>query len=383
MPPQFVQDFLKETIPGPFSNHQYCKPGGDPQLVTQLIKLYSPLVEKELTPLNFQVTVGATGGVWTAMQGLVNAGDEVIAFGPSFDIYEGSVSNRGAKFVQVPLILPAGAKSTKQYKVDFDRLKASITPKTKVLMINTPHNPTGKIFSREELLEISKIVLEHKNIIVLCDEVYEWLIHDDNVHVRFCTLPGMWDRTITISSAGKTFSTTGWKIGWIYGPEYLLKPIALAHCYIAFSVATPLQIATAKSLEHAMKTNYFDTLKKEYTKRRDMMLVALEEAGLSPVKPEGTFFICCDISKYNLQPGQGTTKSVTNVNLHVKDWNFCRYLTTEIGVAAIPCSAFLPSNEGNLLDYMVRFAFAKPDEDLNKAKERLMKLKATSSTTTS
>lgn len=207
---------------------------------------------------------------------------------------------------------------------------------------------------------------------MVTDEVYEWITFDNVKMSRFCTLPGMWDRTITISSAGKTFSVTGWKIGWVYGPERLVNAVARCHQFVCFSVATPLQEAVAVALEEALRTNFFAQLRETYTKKRDFFMNVLSDVGLSPISPEGSFFILTDISKFNLKEGQGQTQSITNMFLDRKDWNFCRWLTTECGVAAIPCSAFyLSSDKEEPPTNVVRFAFCKTDEDLEEARKRL------------
>lgn len=253
-----------------------------------------------------------------------------------------------------------------------DELKAAITPKTKSIIINTPHNPTGKVFTHQELSEIANIVRENPRIIVITDEVYEWITYDNITLSRFCTLPGMWDRTLTVSSAGKTFSVTGWKIGWIYGPERLINAAARCHQFVCFSVATPLQEAVAVSFEHALANDFFNQLRQMYTKKRDFLLEVLKDVGLNPITPEGSFFILTDITKFNLKEGQGQSPSLTNMCLDRKDWNFCRWLTTEVGVAAIPCSAFYLTTETEKPPTnVVRFAFCKTEEDLRSAREKL------------
>jgi len=299
---------------------------------------------------------------------------EAIVIAPYFDIYQGDILARGAKIVEVPLIMPEGAKSTKEYKLDLNKLREAVQkPEAKVLLLNSPHNPTGKMFSRQELEEIAEILMTNKRLVVVTDEVYEFITFEKME--RICTIPGMWERTINISSGGKFFSTTGWKLGWVYGPEELIQSVKNVSNFVTFALPHPLQYATAIMIEHCLvpDSNYFEELKSNYFKLRDFLFETLEEIGLHPVKPEGSFFIICDISKIELQPGQGTQKTITKQNLDMKDWNFCRWLTTDIGVAAIPCSAFYTGCRGP--SQTIRFAFCKPMDQLQEARKRLLPLK--------
>jgi len=244
-----------------------------------------------------------------------------------------------------------------------------------MLILNTPHNPSGKMFDRQELQQIADIVKTNDRLVVVTDEVYEFLVYDGHKMERFCTIPGMWDKTINISSGGKFFSTTGWKIGWVYGKEELIQPIKNVNNFVCFSVAHPLQSATALMIERCLQpgSNYFEELTAKYTELRSFLFSTLEEVGLHPVKPQGTFFIDCDITNIKLKPGQGTEKTLTKQNLNSKDWNFCRWLTTEVGVAAIPCSAFYTGCKGP--EQTIRFAFCKPMEALQEARKRLLTVK--------
>uniref|UniRef100_A0A6B2L7S1 Aminotransferase class I/classII large domain-containing protein n=1 Tax=Arcella intermedia TaxID=1963864 RepID=A0A6B2L7S1_9EUKA len=333
-PPDFVIKASVAASEGTFEVHQYAAPQGMPRLVQALCKLYSPLIERELQPSNVHISIGASGALWLISQALLEPGDHALVISPYFDIYEGDIVSRGAKIVEVPLNMPPGVKSTAEYKLDMKALREAVTKKeAKLFFLNTPHNPTGKMFSKEELQEIAEIVKLNDRLIVITDEVYEFITFDNVKFERFCTLPGMWDRTINISSGGKFFSTTGWKVGWIYGPEELVKPSRTVANFVSFSVSHHHQYATALALEHIMKEDlkYINELKDHYNVLRQFMYETLEEIGLHPVKPQGTFFIDCDISGIELEKDQGTQKSITNQNFDKKDWNFCRWLTTEIG----------------------------------------------------
>lgn len=379
-PPDFVLNFAKESIEDKSkgaSIHHYARVNGHGPLVEQLVQTYSPLLKQDLRTENVIVTDGASEALYTAIQAFVDPGDEVITFEPYFDLYEGAVIMSGGVIKPVPLYLEESKKNKDDLTsgdlvFDVEKLKSAFSDKTKVLLLNTPHNPTGKVFSKEELETIASIVKDHPRCIILSDEVYEWMVYDDAEHIRIATFDGMWERTLTISSAAKTFSVTGWKVGWAIGPQELVSALMRAHAYIVFCVNTPFQDALSKAFKHAREVNYFNTLREEYQKRRDFIIKALKEAGLKPIKPQGTFFTIADISKISLKDSEGT-ETITGVNMGIKDWRVSRWLTTDIGVTSIPCSVFY--SEENRYDDFIRFAFCKTDDILQEASERLKKLK--------
>jgi aspartate/methionine/tyrosine aminotransferase len=243
-------------------------------------------------------------------------------------------------------------------------LKGAFSPATKLLILNTPLNPLGKVFGRDELQQIAGLVIEH-NITVLSDEVYEWMIYPGAgrpvEHVRMATLPGMWERTVTLGSAGKTFSVTGWKIGWAIAPPRLAQAILMAHQWIPFAVATPLQEAVAVALEEAGERGYFGWLRTMYQAKRDRLLAALAAAGLPPMTPDGSYFIVVDTGSLPLEAPPGERRDV-----HV-----CRWLTSAVGVAAIPPSPFYSEPHRHLADRLARFTFCKTDDLLEEAARRL------------
>jgi len=212
-------------------------------------------------------------------------------------------------------------------------------------------------------------IIEDNNIQI------EFITYEKSSFPRFCTLPGMWERTLNVSSAAKTFSVTGWKIGWVYGPENLVNAVSRCSQFIWFSVSTPMQEAIAVSFEAALGGDYFNELKASYTRKRDHLMSTLEQSGLNPILPQGSFFILTNIQNFALSPGKGAEpeSTLTNLFLDSKDWNFCRWLTVEVGVTAIPCSAFYSGDKKPV--NTVRFAFCKTDEELEKARERLLLLK--------
>jgi aspartate/methionine/tyrosine aminotransferase len=276
----------------------------------------------------------------------------------------------GGTPVFVPLRPPSFADHTtsaQEWTLNEDELRAAITPKTRGIILNTPHNPTGKVFTQSELEMISRIVIEH-NMIVFSDEVYEFLMFGTQSHIRMANLPDMWDRTITIcvKGAGKTFSVTGWKIGWLIGPQSLINSVALFNQYKVFSVATPLQRAVAKCIQVAMSTNYFDVIKNRLHDRYEQLLELLDKHGLCGIKVHAGYFTLVDI---------GAVKFPFDPNSTVpRDYQFCRWLPQAVGLAAIPTSAFYSDKNKHLAGNYVRFAFCKKETSLQAAQEAFAKL---------
>ena len=242
-----------------------------------------------------------------------------------------------------------------------EELRAAFGPKTRLLLLNTPHNPTGKVFSSRELEQCAALCQEFE-VAALCDEVYEHLVYAPAQHLRLATLPGMAARTLTVSSAGKTFSLTGWKIGWAIGPAVLRGAVQAAHQFVTFATAAPLQAAAAEALR--LPDSFFAGLATTFSRRRDFLVRALADAGLQPYPAEGSYFV---IAPYAGLPGAARFES---------DFDFCRWLTTEIGVAAIPPSAFYLPEHAALGQGCARFAFCKRDDTLAEAARRLASLNA-------
>jgi N-succinyldiaminopimelate aminotransferase len=296
------------------------------------------------------VTHGATEAIFAAIMGLTDPGDEVILFEPYYDSYVPSVQMAGGTPRFYTLTPP-------EWSIDRQKLAALFNEKSKLVLINTPHNPTGKLFSHEELAFISELCRAH-DVIAITDEVYEHIRFDGLPHYCLATFPGMAERTVTISSLGKTFSVTGWKVGWAIGAPELAQAVIRGHQFITFCGAAPLQEAALAAF--AADDTYYDQLSALYQKKRDFLIAALQNAGLQPITPCGTYFIMVDIGNLNF----------------ADDVAFCRHLTQEIGVAAIPPSAFYqdPRNGAQL----ARFAFCKSDETLNEAGQRLLRLASSS-----
>lgn len=360
--------------------NQYARSGGHLPLVQALADFYSKPLQHELDPItNVLITAGASEALFAAGQAFLDAGDEVILFEPFFDIYVGSMTFAGAKVVPVQLRLqkpenlgPNDIVSSEHYRFDEAELRAAFTERTKMIWINTPHNPTGKMFSLEELNVIADLVRQHPRVIVLSDEVYEWITYDNVVHNRFATIPDMWDRTVTVSSAAKTFSLTGWKVGWALGAAHLINSMARAHEYIMYCVTTPLQESLAKTIREIQHNDYLPKLRESYTRRRQILVDAFRTAGLEPIVPQGAFYITIDVSHLKIAPSEGL-ETVTGINMDWADWKIGRWFTATVGVTPIPCSAFCtPEHIHNAK--ILRFAFCKTEDLLHEAAKRIHKI---------
>jgi aspartate/methionine/tyrosine aminotransferase len=236
-------------------------------------------------------------------------------------------------------------RTTKTWTLDVSLLEKAITSKTKLLLLNTPHNPTGKVLSRTELEQIAAILLRHPHVIAVMDEVYEKLVYDGKEHIRLASLPNMWERVLTVSSCGKTFSATGWKIGWVYGASHLVRPIILANQWIQYCVSSPCQRAVATVLTQADAPyegyeNYYVYIRETYRIKRDDLLESLQLAGIEGYVPEGGFFIMADTSKYQVPQKYLDEAGPTGESPVTRDWGFARWLTAEVGITPIPPSAF-------------------------------------------
>jgi N-succinyldiaminopimelate aminotransferase len=296
------------------------------------------------------VTSGATEAILDVILGLVDPGDEVVAFEPFYDSYDANITFVGAKALYVPLRAP-DAKHP-EWWIDWAELEAAFSPRTRLLIINSPQNPTGKVFTREELERIGELCAKH-DVKVLSDEVYEHIVFGPARHVRPATIPSLADRTVTVSSMGKTFSLTGWKIGWVIAPPPLRDAVQRAHQFVTFATASPLQAATATALR--LPDRYFQELAASYLSRREKLLRGVREAGLPAHAPEGSYFILADISHLGF----------------ADDVAFCRHLVTQVGVAAIPPSVFYSPEHKHLGQGFARFAFCKTDAVLEEGARRL------------
>lgn len=374
-------DFILSAAQTAIGNHlnQYTRMQGHLRLVNALARFYSPLFDRELDPLNnLLTTIGCTEGLFAACAALLNPGDQAIVFEPFYDVYPADIELPGGTPIYIPLRIPKGKHNSGDWKIDLNELESKITPKTRLMILNNPMNVPGKVFTRQELEGLANIAKKY-DLIVLSDEVYEWMVYDNQQHVRIATLPGMFDRTLTFGSAGKSFSVTGWKVGWMIGPKDLRDAVGVIHQFDCFSFATPLQEAVAVAFEQAKERKYFEELKEMYDGKRRKLVNMLEKSGLRPIAPQGSYFVVADTSEIKderfmnfrvpegiLPPGKEMAKE--------RDYQFCRWLTCQVGVAAIPPSAFYSEQNKHLAQHLARFTFCKRDEVLDAAAERLLKM---------
>jgi aminotransferase len=310
---------------------------------------WTPDPDTEIT-----VTCGATEAMIAAMLGLLDPGDEVVLFEPFYDSYPACVAFAGATPRFCTLRFPA-------FELREEDLRPLFNEKTKLIVLNSPHNPSGRVFSRAELEVVAKLCREH-DVVALTDEVYEHITYDGARPIPLATLPGMRERTLTLSSAGKTFSLTGWKIGWGVGPRPLVSAAQAAHQFVTFSVATPLQVAMAAALTE-LREEYFTQLRREYAERRDFLMEVLARAGFELSTPQGAYFVLADTTKIFPPAKFGDDREVA------------KRLVQEHGVATIPPSVFYrrAPEEGRRL---LRFAFCKKMETLQRAAERIARIGA-------
>jgi N-succinyldiaminopimelate aminotransferase len=297
------------------------------------------------------ITAGATEAVAAAILALCEAGDEVICFEPYYDSYAASIALAGA--IRRPVTLRPGPDG--RYGFDPDALSAAFGPRTRLVLLNSPHNPTGKVFTREELTLVAQLCQEY-DAYAVTDEVYEHLVFTDasTPHVPLATLPGMRERTLRISSAGKTFSCTGWKIGWASGPAPLVSAALRVKQFLTFVNAAPLQPAVAVAL--GLPDEYYTGFRAELEAKRDQLCAGLTEAGLGVLRSEGTYFITTDITPLGGEDGV----------------EFCRTLPERCGVVAVPTQVFYDDKEAGR--HLVRFAFCKRPAVINEAVRRLATL---------
>ncbi|MCH0539837.1 pyridoxal phosphate-dependent aminotransferase [Streptomyces sp. MUM 203J] len=296
------------------------------------------------------VTAGATEAIAASLLALVEPGDEVIALEPYYDSYAACIAMAGG--TRVPVTLrpdPAEAR----FVLDLDELRAAVTDRTRLILLNTPHNPTGTVLTRDELAAVAALAVE-RDLLVVTDEVYEHLVFDGAAHIPVATFPGMRERTITISSAGKTFSFTGWKVGWATGSRDLVSAVRTTKQYLTYVSSGPFQYAIAEALR--LPDTYYDDLRADLRRKRDLLGDGLRAAGFEVYQPQGTYFITTDITPLGEKDAHA----------------FCRTLPERCGVVAIPNSVFYDDPDTGRTQ--VRFAFCKKDDILTEAATRLRRL---------
>ena len=343
-PPSLLADAAANIQAGV---NQYPPGVGVPELRAAVAEHQRRFYGMDVDPDSVLVTTGATEAIASAVLALCEPGDEVVTFQPYYDSYAATIALAGAVMRPVALRPPA-------FGFDPDELRAAFSPRTRVVLVNTPHNPTGAVFDREQLTLIGELAAEH-GAVVVTDEVYEHMVYDGREHIPMATLPGMAERTLTISAAGKTFSVTGWKIGWIHGPAELVAAVRAVKQFLTYVSGAPFQpaVATALALPDAFYTGFAADLQR----KRDLLSAGLRAAGFEVFDTAGTYFVVTDVRPLGYEDGA----------------EFCWNLPEKIGVAAVPVSVFCADPE--LGRHLVRFAFCKRDEVLTEAVARLVALR--------
>lgn len=329
--------------------NQYAITWGDKLLRQALTEQTKKFTGRDIDPeAEITVCCGATEAMVATMLALVDPGDEVIVFEPYYENYGPDAILCGGTPRYVKLHPPS-------WSFEEAELAAAFNDKTRAIIINTPHNPTGKVFTQEEMTAIARLCQKH-GVLCITDEIYEHILYDDHKHISMASQPGMEDLTITINSLSKTYSVTGWRVGWAIAKPELTLPIRRVHDFLTVGAPAPLQRAGVSAIN--MPAKYYDELKAEYSEKRAMMLNILENIGIPYFKPEGAYYVFCDISGLSYKT----------------DMAFTKHLVKDIGVAVVPGSSFF-SADSSLRDKFVRFCFSRKEETLLAAKDRLAKLK--------
>lgn len=344
-PPALLQALSQATLDG---FNQYAAGDGLLQLRQQLAQLFHKRDQLQLDPLTeITITPGATIGIFSVIQAIIHQGDEVIIFDPSYDSYAPSVQLVGGKAVHIPLHAP-------DFSVDWDQVKSAITDKTRMVIVNTPHNPTGAIWSKQDWLNLIELI-QDKNIIVLSDEVYEHLIFDGEKHYSALSFPALRDRSFVVGSFGKTFHVTGWKTGYCIASPELMKVFRQIYQFANFCGVTPVQMALANFMQQ--HPEHIDGLASFYQQKRDLFNSGIQDSKFSFIPSKGTFFQNVDYSQ---------------IRPDLNDVEMCKFLAEEHKIVAIPVSVFYQKAPKNLR--LIRFCFAKKDQTLVHACEILNRI---------
>ncbi len=340
-PPSVVEAAVAALRAG---RNQYAPGPGVPELRAAVAAHQARHYGLDLDPTTqVLVTAGATEAIAAAIFSLVDPGDEVVVLEPFYDSYVACIEMAGG--VRRPVTLRAP-----DFRLDVEALRAAVSDRTRILLLNSPHNPTGSVLTRAELEAVAAVAVEH-DLVVVTDEVYEHLVYDGREHIPLCTLPGMWDRTVSISSAGKTFSFTGWKVGWVTGPAELVDIVMSAKQWLTFTNAAPLQPAIAHALDH--EAGFYVDLARELQGKRDLLCEGLSGLDLDVRVPEATYFVTTDVRRYGFEDGRA----------------FCLALPERAGVVAIPTQGFYDDqDEGR---HQVRWAFCKETSVIEEGLRRL------------
>lgn len=374
--PTYINDILVEVVSrNDVKLNQYARGFGHIRLVNALSKFYAKLTGITYDPMTeFLVTAGASEALYLSIQGFIDTNDEVIIIEPYFDSYEPVVKICGgiSKFIALKPMENVDNLNATDWILDFDEFEKMFNNKTKMIMLNTPNNPLGKVFTQNELEKIAELCIKW-DVICVSDEVYEWLVYDNQKHIRICTIPGMAERTITIGSVGKSFSVTGWKTGWAYAPANIIKRLQMVHQNVIYSCVTVVQEAIAILLENEIDKldtpdSYFLSLQAQLVQKRDYALEILEKAGMKVTRPNGGFFM---LANWTALAGD---VDLTPQNYdEERDYLFAKWLAKNIGLLGIPSSVFYSHDHKYIGEDYVRFCFFKTDETLKNAENVLKK----------
>lgn len=375
-PPSFIIKDVQNVMEIPMAS-QYSPTRGRPNLIQSLVDFYQDTYPNyELTKDNVTVHTGANEAIFSILVGLLNKGDEVIVFEPFFDQYISNIELAGGIVRYVPINPPKDLnnKVTKgsDWQVDWDILNKTINSKTKAIIINTPHNPIGKVFTKEELLKLGDICIDN-NLFIISDEVYEHLYFDVEFP-RIATLsPELGQLTFTVGSAGKLFAATGWRLGWVVSQNTeALNYVAKAHTRICFSSPSPFQEAVSIALPQTKDLKYFDKMRSDYARKFKILTDGFDKVGLPYTIAEGSYFICANFCNVKIPSDYPFPEELKSKG---KDFRISYWLMNELGIVAIPPTEFYIKEHEKAAENLLRFAVCKDDEILEKAAERLQLLK--------
>lgn len=377
-PPEFVIEAGKTAFDVALNN-QYAPARGKPQLLAQLLEFYTNSFGRKVGPENVLVTTGANEGMLSVFFGFLNRGDEVIVIEPFFDQYIPNIELTGAKVVYVPLHPPKDLDERKikasEWKLDYDELESKITQKTKIIVVNTPLNPVGKIFTEEELTKIGNLAIKH-NLLILSDEVYENLYYGESFP-RFATLSeDIYKRTLTVGSAGKAFCCTGYRIGYVVGEPELIQYALAAHTRICFTSPTIMQMTVSEALRlvnnDKLENNYMVQNRIAYKKKFEILCSVFDELGLPYTEPEGAYYLLVSFKKVKIPQDYVYPKELEG---RANDFKLAYWLIKEIGVVGIPPTEFYTKENEKIAETLLRFAVCKDDDYLREAVEKLRGLK--------
>ncbi|KAH6967772.1 pyridoxal phosphate-dependent transferase [Ilyonectria sp. MPI-CAGE-AT-0026] len=369
-PPEFLLDAAKDALNRVDAN-QYSPTKGRINLRRAIASHYSPSLEREINAESeVIITTGANEGILSAFMAFIEDGDEVIVFEPFFDQYISNIEMAGGTVKYVPLIPPARGdvetSTSGDWSIDVDKLERAFSSRTRMLVLNSPHNPVGKVFSTEELTLIGNLCVKH-NIIIIADDVYDALTYVPSK--RMATIsPDVWNLTLTVGSSGKTFYATGWRIGFLIGPDDLIKYVAAAHMRICYSSPSPLQEACAVGYPLATKLGFWETCQKDMQSKIKLFVEVFEELGLPYSAPQGGYFVMANFSRVKIPHDY---EFPPHVACRPRDFKLSWFLIVELGVAAIPPSEFYLPENAHVAENYLRFAVCKEDAVLEQAKEKL------------